>query len=158
MPSYSVMPEFKLHLSNRVVTVGHSLNYLVTYSQITGINDNGDVPFYMKAQLNMNRIKKFAEYNETTSLMHIDGDSLSNEDVGFYTIDVSATFTNGTHSKIINDKFRLEVRAQQTANPPVIGPGGDGGKANQNNSTKNIDEVIYISDWEGLVENSNSQK
>jgi len=141
-----------------VVTVGHSLNYLVTFSQITGINDNGDVPFYMKAQLNMNKIKKFAEYNETISLMHIDGNSLSNEDVGFYTIDVSATFTNGTHSKIINDKFRLEVRAQQSAKPPVPGPDIGGGKQDKDSISNGADKVIYISDWEGLVENANSQK
>ena len=74
----------------------------------------------------MNKIKRFATYNETTSWLRIDGGKLSNDDVGFYTIAVSATFSNGTHSTVVTDKFRLEVRAKPAVKPPVVDPSKPG--------------------------------
>ena len=65
----------------------------------------------MIASVNLNhRLRHFAAFDRETSTFLIDGDKLTNSDTGFYTIDVSALFTNFTHTENLIDRFRLEVR------------------------------------------------
>ena len=73
---------------------------------------------------------------------------MTNDDVGFYTIDISAVISNDEHTKTISDKFRLEVRAK--AAEIIIDPTDDSG----NDTPKN---VIYLSDWDGLIEQASDQ-
>ena len=82
--------------------------------------------------------------------MRIDGDKLTDADVGFYTIDVAATFTNGTHTEAAAGRFRLEIRADMT--PLVIDENTEQGV-----EMVTQDEVIYVSDWTGLIETRNSE-
>ena len=134
-----------------MVTVGHSLAYMITFEQIDAENNFRQQPFTMQASVSMSKIKSFADFDEEWNVLHIDGDKLTDADVGFYTVDVAATFTNGTHTEAAAGRFRLEIRADMT---PVI--------IDQNTESGNLgpvaqDEVIYVSDWTGLIETRNSE-
>ena len=108
----------------------------------------------MTSNINMNRIKRFAEFNSTTGILKVDGAKLKDSDVGFYVIDVSATFSNGTHSKQLSDKFKLEIRADPASLPPRNGTQTNNTDVIEDIIEGEIDEskVIYASDWEGLIE------
>ena len=97
----------------------------------------------MHATLNMNKIGHFASWDPINNKLSINGDKLTNADAGFYTIDISAVISNDEHTKTIIDKFRLEVRAE--AAEIIIDSTNNTG----NDTPKN---VIYLSDWEGLIE------
>ena len=94
----------------------------------------------------MQQIKSFATFDAATNELQIDGERLSEANVGFYTIKVSAKFTNGTHSEFIQDKFRLEVRPAKPAIEPITDDG----------SNKSIrvaaENLIVLDEWDGLIE------
>ena len=64
--------------------------------------------------------------------------------VGFYTIGVAATFSNGTYSETKSDKFRLEVRSSENSTA-VYNPDS------QNKEEIPAAKLIYLSEWEGLI-------
>lgn len=95
----------------------------------------------MLATISMQQIKDFAEFDEATNELLIDGDHLKESHVGFYTVSVSARFTNGTHTEFAEGKFRLQVvSAAETS---------DGSLHSQSNEPENI---IDLKEWDGLVE------
>ena len=64
----------------------------------------------MQTSIGMQKIKSFAKFEQNELI--IEEERLTNKDIGFYTISVQASFTNGTHTKIVDGRFRLEVRSQ----------------------------------------------
>lgn len=64
----------------------------------------------MQTSVGMQKIKSFATFDEQVNELIVEGDRLTDKDIGFYTISVQASFTNGTLTETVNGKFRLEVR------------------------------------------------
>lgn len=136
------MPEFSLNLDDLlVVTVGHSLTYPITFTQEGGVAEVDAQPFTLILSMNLAKVRDFASFEPFQNLFRVDGQKLKDSDAGFYTIDVSATFTNGTHAEKMNDRFRLEVRAS----PKIIDFESD-------EEVIVPENIIYISEWSGLVE------
>ena len=93
--------------------------------------------------MNLAKVDQFALFDLFQNKFKVDGDKLKDSDAGFYTIDVSATFTDGTHVKKMTDKFRLEVRASINIKEFVI-----------DEEVIVPENIIYISEWSGLVEDT----
>jgi len=92
---FYIKPEFNLLLRDQVVTVGHSLVYPINFN----INDNGVTnldAFKVNMSLNLAKIKRFSKFDSSTHTLKIDGSKLTDADTGFYTLDISATFFDGT--------------------------------------------------------------
>ena len=61
--SYYERPEFNLNLVDQVVTVGHSLAYMINFEQIDADNNYRQQPFAMQASVSMSKIKSFAVFD-----------------------------------------------------------------------------------------------
>ena len=141
---YYEMPDFVLDLADLlVVTVGHSLTYPVTFTEEGGLAELDAQPYTLTLSMNLAKVDRFASFDPLQNKFKVDGDKLKDSDAGFYTIDVSATFTDGTHVKKMTDKFRLEVRASQKIKEFV-----------NDEEVIEPENVIYISEWSGLVEDT----
>ena len=147
--------QFQLSLSDQFVVVGQSLTLPIEYFKIKDsiedlLKSDDALPLLMQATVGMQQIKSFATFDTATNELLIDGERLSEANVGFYTIKVSAKFTNGTHSEFIQDKFRLEVRSARPAIEPITDDGSD----------KSIrvaaENLIVLDEWDGLIEQAES--
>ena len=79
---------------------------------------------------------------------------MDNEDAGFYSINVAATFSNSTYSETLSDIFRLEVRPNEDVVVIVV-PDPEPEPEPKEEPKKQIvipaEEVIYLSEWTGQI-------
>ena len=96
----TVKPEFMIELEDQKVKVGDYLDYTL---------DNIEVSYGYLIDVTMRAgtAARFASFDKILNRFKVNGDEVSRDDIGFYPIEVTATFFNATFSESYKENFVL---------------------------------------------------
>lgn len=99
---WTVEPDFMVGLQDQRVQVGDSLVYTLD-------NIEGSYGYQMDVTMRTGAASLFSSYDKTLKTFKVNGDVVTRENIGFYPIEVTATFFNSTFSETYKRQFILEV-------------------------------------------------